>query len=217
MTLSQLFCSVSSSPAPRSSGLCWKMAQLFPVREPLVLPTKTRALEWGTGEGDAVHQILTLFRIRTQLGCTAKRRSWETFLVQHQRNEPEHFSYPFIILKQVKNNKDISIASLDRSIYATLHEVIFRQQCNFKTKKRNIFVWDNSQWFSLLAPGHPVVVTTQTLKDLWLPTREACAVETPDGPVSGAVREAEGSRLVLRLLDCPFNSELIIVVHFLIL
>lgn len=35
--------------------------------------------------------------------------------------------------------------------------------------------------------------------------------------VSGAVREAEGSRLVLRLLDCPFNSELIIVVHFLII
>lgn len=66
----------------------------------------------------------------------AGRPSW----VQHQRNELEHFSYPLIILNQVKNNKDISIASLDRSIYATLLEVIFRQQCNFKTKKLNIFV-----------------------------------------------------------------------------
>lgn len=76
-----------------------------------------------------------------QLNIGAGRHSW----VQHQRNELEHFSYLLIILKQVKSNKDINIASLDRSIHATLHKAIIDGSATSRQKSR-IFLYQFPYW-----------------------------------------------------------------------
>lgn len=122
------------------------MAQIFPVCYPWFSPWRqenwSEELSWrGCCKPDP-----PLSWIWTQLGCTAKCGSWETFLGSKWAKWAGAFSYSLVIFKQFKTNKDIT--SLHRSIHSTLHKAILRYHCNFKAKNHNIFVSDSGQWIT---------------------------------------------------------------------